>query len=298
MVADQLSGPAGAAHLHNAPMLSNGGVVHDLSGSIVGNSILHLGVLDDGLLGEMLSGDLYINVHTAAFPGGELRGQLIRNARDGYGFDLCPEQEVGTVDAPGATGAGLVSIDREHKNLNISVVTDGLTGDLTSSHIHNAAIGVNGGVIADLTDFYVNNVMSISGAEVLDTAIIPAILSGDTYINVHTALHPAGEIRGQIVKDLLCELMVGVDPLADLINEIQLSPVPVIDQLKVDMNIVQAGQYNVSVIDITGRPLTYETYDFTQGDHHVVIGTDYLLPGFYSLVISNGEAAQAFKFVK
>jgi Cu/Zn superoxide dismutase len=297
MVVDNASGPLGAAHLHNAPMLENGGVVHDLSESIVGNSIQHLGILDEGLLGEMLSGDLYINVHTAAFPGGELRGQLIRNARDGYGFDLCPEQEVGTVNAPGATGNALVSIDRLHKNVNITVVADGLTGPITSSHIHSAPIGVNGGVIADLTDFYVGNAMAIAGAEA-DTGIINAILSGDTYINVHTAAHPGGEIRGQIVKDLLCELMVGVDPIADLINEVTLSPVPVVDQLKVGLNIVQAGRYELSVVDLTGRLISNESYDFSIGGQEVLIPAADLLPGFYSLVISNGSAAQAFKFVK
>ena len=297
MLTDNLTGPIGAAHLHNAPLTENGGVIHDLSADISGNSLVHLGSIDNGTLSSMLTGDVYINAHTAAFPGGELRGQLFRLARDGYGFDLCSEQETGTVNAPGAQGSGLVSIDRLHTNVDISVVADQLTGPLTQSHIHQGDIGANGGVIADLTGFYQGSTMFLFGAGI-DTSLVNAIRARKDYINIHTDLHPAGEVRGQIVKEFLCSLEVGIDPIAEIAADVKLSPVPVIDQLQVNIDMLNNASLKLSVIDLTGRLLSTTHVDASAGENSYFIPVENLLPGFYSLVISDGKVAQAFKFVK
>jgi Cu/Zn superoxide dismutase len=297
MLTDNVTGPIGSAHLHKAPMTMNGSVIHDLSADIEGNGLIHLGVIANETLGDLLEGEIYINAHTAAFPSGELRGQLFRLARDGYGFDLCSGQETGDVIAPGAQGSGLVSIDRLHTNVNMSVVADQLTGPLTQSHIHQGAIGLNGGVTADLTLFYDENVMTIYGATT-DTALINAIRAGRDYVNVHTDLHPAGEIRGQIVKEFLCTLEVGIDPLSALVTDVQLSPVPVIDQLQVTIDMMESAQLRMSIVDLAGRQLYTNSVDASSGQNIFYVPAETLLPGFYSLLISNGEMAKAFKFVK
>ncbi len=298
MVSDQVSGEITAAHLHQGALGVNGGVVHDLTNGLNDNSILHLGLINDGVLSSLLTGNIYINAHTAAFPGGEIRGQLFRRARDGYGFDLCPEQEVGsTINAPGATGSGLVSIDRHHSKVNMIVVTDGLTGDISASHIHQAGIGQNGGVITDLTDFYEDGVMILYGAGT-DTALVNRIRSGNTYVNVHTALHPGGEIRGQIVKDFLCSIETSIDPIADIISDIQLSPVPVIDRLQVRIESQQSADLTMSIADISGQVIASARHTVTTGENMVTMATETLLPGFYVLMISDGRAAKAYKFVK
>ncbi|HEX5112172.1 MAG TPA: CHRD domain-containing protein [Saprospiraceae bacterium] len=297
MLTDNVTGPVGAAHLHNAPLTENGGVVHDLSADISGNGLVHLGSIDNSTFSALLTGDVYINAHTAAYPGGELRGQLFRLARDGYGFDLCSAQETGTVNAPGAQGSGMVSIDRLHSNIDIAVVADQLTGPLTQSHIHQGDIGANGGVIADLTNFYDGTTMFLFGAGT-DTSLINAIRAGKDYINIHTDLHPAGEIRGQIVKEFLCTLEVGIDPIAEIAADVKLSPVPVIDQLQVNIDMLNNASLKLSVIDLTGRQLSTTKVDASAGENTYFIPVENLLPGFYSLMISDGNVAQAFKFVK
>lgn len=297
MLADGVSGPIAAAHLHQAAQQENGPVVHDLSDDITGNSIVHFGTIDDALLSDLLTGQIYINAHTAAFPGGELRGQLYRRARDGYGFDLCKEQEPGTIEAPDATGSGLVSIGRDHESISIHVVTDGLTGDLAASHIHEGPIGSNGGVITNLTDFFSDGAMFIDGA-MTDTSLINRIRSGNTYINVHTDLHPGGEIRGQIVKDFLCELTTGIEPLTDIVVEVALSPVPVIDALNVTMELHHASSLTFQIVDISGKTLSAERVEMVRGDNLITLDASTLLPGFYVLMISDGKASQAYKFVK
>ncbi len=297
MVVDGISGPIAASHLHEAVQQSNGGVVHDLSDDINGNSMLHFGSIADGVLSAFLRGEIYINAHTAAFPGGELRGQLYRNARDAYGFDLCKEQEPGTINAPDASGSGMVSFDRNHSNVNLYVMTDGLTDDLTSSHIHEGPVGTNGDVIVNLTPFYSQGAMFLDGA-LADTALINTIRSGNTYINVHTTEHPGGEIRGQIVKEFLCTLETGVDPLGDIISEVVLSPVPVLDDLNVSLIVETPGQLSFNIVDVSGKTISFEQHDMRVGENIISVTTSSLLPGFYVLMITNGHAAQAYKFVK
>jgi hypothetical protein len=96
--------------------------------------------------------------------------------------------------------------------VDIAVVADQLTGPLTQSHIHQGDIGTNGGVVADLTGFYNGSSMFLFGAGT-DTSLINAIRAGKDYIIFIQTFILAGEIRGQIVKEFLCALEVGIDPI-------------------------------------------------------------------------------------
>ncbi len=70
-----LSGPITAAHIHVGAAGVNGSVVHPFS--IVNNSILdNTWSIPDSLVDEFISGNLYVNIHTALRPGGEIRGQI------------------------------------------------------------------------------------------------------------------------------------------------------------------------------------------------------------------------------
>lgn len=295
VVTDALSGDAGAAHFHNASIGQNGGVVLDLTTGLSDNDITFSGPVSESVVSELLSGNIYTNIHTPAYPGGELRGQMFRLARDGYGFDLCTEQEVGTIIAPTATGSSVVTIDRLHSNLNVAVVTDGLTGPVTGAHIHEAPIGVNGPVIVPLT--LVNGGVFGYGVP-MDSAVIAAVLSGNTYVNIHTSLHPGGEIRGQVVKELLCSLGVSVNELGDIVEGVALSPVPVTDHLQVSIETLSNTSLTMSIFDLSGKIISTDRYELSQGENNVTVETGSLSPGFYMLMISNGKAAHAYKFVK
>ncbi len=74
-----------ASHIHMAPAGVNGGVVVPLytGGLIEGktNGILAEGdvPVNQDLIDAMMAGNTYVNVHTTAHPGGELRGQISAN---------------------------------------------------------------------------------------------------------------------------------------------------------------------------------------------------------------------------
>ncbi len=73
-----LSGPATAAHLHGpAPVGSNAGVLVPFSPPLA--SPIHGDVtLTDDQVADLMNGTTYANIHTAANPGGELRGQVTK----------------------------------------------------------------------------------------------------------------------------------------------------------------------------------------------------------------------------
>lgn len=63
-----------AAHIHNAPPGFNGPIIFDLGDP---TSPIFIPSFDMGpFITELFAGDLYVNIHTAAFPGGEVRGQI------------------------------------------------------------------------------------------------------------------------------------------------------------------------------------------------------------------------------
>lgn len=71
-----------------------------------------------------------------------------------------------------------------------------LSGAPTAAHIHLGKTGVAGNVIVPLC---AGNCRSgMSGKTTISAKIIAEIEAGKTYVNVHTAKNPAGEIRGQV----------------------------------------------------------------------------------------------------
>ena len=71
-----LSGPAAAAHIHcGAAAGANAGVAVSF-GDNVASPIQGSGTLTDAQLADLQGGKCYVNVHTAATKGGEIRGQL------------------------------------------------------------------------------------------------------------------------------------------------------------------------------------------------------------------------------
>jgi hypothetical protein len=74
-----LTGPATAGHFHGpADIDVNAGVAVGFEGSLA-SPLVGTATLLPEQAKQLLDGLWYINIHTAAFPGGEIRGQLVRN---------------------------------------------------------------------------------------------------------------------------------------------------------------------------------------------------------------------------
>ena len=96
------------------------------------------------------------------------------------------------------TGQGAMSFDTVTKVLTWSVSYTGLTGACTDAHFHGpAAAGVDNVPTVGMT--CAASPLAGSSAA-LNPTLEAQLLSGQWYINIHTAAHPGGEIRGQVVR--------------------------------------------------------------------------------------------------
>lgn len=73
-----LTGDATAAHFHGpAAPGANAGVIIPIGMGSVPNPATGSKVLTDDQIADLLAGKWYVNVHTKANPGGEIRGQVV-----------------------------------------------------------------------------------------------------------------------------------------------------------------------------------------------------------------------------
>jgi hypothetical protein len=138
----------------------------------------------------------------------------IHAAKYPYDAPLSGQNEVPAVETS-ATGEGEFTVP-ENATMKYRVNVTGIS-NASAAHIHMAKAGENGDVIADLLNtptskdkdtaygmIFRGNLTdsSLKGpmqGKTLDD-LAAAMDSGDVYVNVHTAEHPDGEIRGQIVN--------------------------------------------------------------------------------------------------
>lgn len=93
-----------------------------------------------------------------------------------------------------ARGAGSIQINAD-KSVSGSVTTTGIGG--VAAHIHTGARGANGPVTVGLVKTS-ENVWSVPAGAKLTDPQYQAFLAGNFYVNVHSAAHKGGEIRGQM----------------------------------------------------------------------------------------------------
>jgi len=106
---------------------------------------------------------------------------------------LSGDQEVPPVKTS-ATGNGTITVN-DDKTVSGSVTTSGVNG--VAAHIHNGAPGKNGPVAVPLSKDGDNKWTVGPGAKLTD-AQFAEFKAGNLYVNVHSAAHKDGEIRGQL----------------------------------------------------------------------------------------------------
>lgn len=179
-----------AAHIHQAAAGTNGGIIVELVQGPQGTwSVPEGATLTPEQVQAFKDGNLYVNVHTAANPNGETRGQVGRQV---WFASLTGAQEVPPTSSTG-TGTGRFVYDPETRTLAGTVTTSGVAA--TVGHVHTGAIGVAGGITIPFTGGPDNWTMP---ATVLTEAQAASLAAGTFYANVHSAAFPGGEIRGQL----------------------------------------------------------------------------------------------------
>ena len=111
--------------------------------------------------------------------------------------DVNAQSQVPPNDTKG-TGMADITYDTASKNLTWTVTFSGLTCDPTAAHFHGPAEpGKNAPVVIMIG---MNPKSPAKGSATLTDAQAADLLAGRWYVNIHTAAHRPGEIRGQVVK--------------------------------------------------------------------------------------------------
>jgi hypothetical protein len=185
---------ATAAHIHEAAPGASGPIVFPLSETAAGSGVWVSApdaTLSAAQLATLAAGGLYFNAHSAAYPGGEIRGQIGRSvafARLSGAEEVPPTSSL-------ATGTGILVVEPVTRAASGSITLTGLVAN--AAHIHIGAAGTNGPVIVPLTNT-VGNVWTVPTNTRLTADQLKAFKQGNLYYNAHSTLFPGGEIRGQI----------------------------------------------------------------------------------------------------
>jgi hypothetical protein len=138
--------------------------------------------------------DTILRKSGSAFVAGSLIALLAGAA---FGADvkikLSGDQEVPAVQTQ-ASGSGTITV-KEDKSVSGSVKTKGVNG--LAAHIHEAPPGKSGPVAIPLEKKSDNEFVVPEGSKLTD-AQYQAFKAGNLYVNVHSAAHKDGEIRGQL----------------------------------------------------------------------------------------------------
>lgn len=181
-----------AAHIHEGAKGVAGPIVIPLNGGTAGVWTVPANtVLTSAQYTALQAGSYYVNVHSATFTGGEIRGQI--ELRVSFAT-LSAGQEVPATTST-ATGLASLAVNATTGAIAGTVVTTGLTG--TAAHIHEGAAGASGPILIPLTDAG-GGVWTVPAGATLTAAQVTTWANGGLYVNVHTAANPGGEIRGQL----------------------------------------------------------------------------------------------------
>ena len=135
-------------------------------------------------------------VGCAQMGGGNGSGGM-SSGMETYRATLSAAQEVPPVSSPG-TGTAEVVVNPSTMAMTYRVTYAGLTGPATAGHIHGpASPGQNAGVKIPFSNVARS---PVTGSATLTAEQYADLKGGRYYVNIHTAAHPGGEIRGQLAR--------------------------------------------------------------------------------------------------
>ena len=180
---NNLQGTISAAHFHD----ENTSVLQAItfSGNTASGTWSNI---NDSVIVKLVNQRIYVNVHTSAFGGGEIRGYTGAQSH-AFGIKMDGAQ---AGQASNGKGTGYVSWDSASTKVSYHMTYAGLNAPLTVAHFHSArTTGVIQGI--GFTD------STASGFWNVPDSVLHLLIRGELYVNIHTSFATGGEIRGAVV---------------------------------------------------------------------------------------------------
>ncbi len=183
---NKLAGTISAAHFHYLP---TGTVIQGVTftGKTTSGTWANI---PDSIAVALLSGNVYLNVHSSTAAGGEING--IVNAHQ-FGFPLKLDGPTAGTSSAGR-GSGYVVFDKNFDTSNVSSISyrvtyAGLQGTITAAHFHFLPAG---GVLHPVA--FADSTLDETWINPADS-VLTLFLHRKIYLNVHSTVNAGGEIR-------------------------------------------------------------------------------------------------------
>lgn len=213
-----------AGHIHIGPAGQNGSVQIPLFGAALPSGVSAVTgtvtVPDAAMLARIATQPdaFYANLHTARFPGGAVRGQLVADphAEDlttilhggslvsiGSGDQEIPDPDGKPTGSP--AGHAVASICTDPTAVCYAISWSGLTAP-TAGHIHRGNVGTAGPVVVPLFATNTGLPSSITGIAGRVAGVNPTLVNqlnahpDRFYTNLHTTQFTGGAVRGQLFR--------------------------------------------------------------------------------------------------
>jgi hypothetical protein len=181
-------------HIHRGAPGVNGPILFDL-GDPVSPIVATWTGMTPADIADLLAGDLYINIHTAGRPAGEIRGQILSRTVDLVAFNADGGQAV-PPNPTSASASCTADLDTNATSLAIQCTHDVTTPD--SAHVHEAPVGQNGPIVFT----FPSAASPLNGNVPMTPQLVADFAATFLYVDIHqaggTEEDPADEIRGQI----------------------------------------------------------------------------------------------------
>jgi hypothetical protein len=311
IVVEGLNSTIDYAHLHignfGFPYVNTSYQI-DFTPAILGNRIkgMHTGAAISSInKNRLLVSNLALIVHTGAHPLGELRGQVVRYAREGYTINLTGNQVVPATNS-NAYGSGIVSISRKDEDTHYMWLAGNLSSTATSAKFHKNKIGLNGNQILDIS-----STMNVSGMSASangfwkSTDATPFLVSNSiqmskdsVYLEIDNALFPNGEIRGQVRAGNVSYALGNENVILNKSEIINIAPNPIRKFVTIRMEKNNSANTSIEILNINGKEVYKNIIDASSQALNTQIDLSELMNGIYFIKIINDKYIYIKKIVK